>query len=161
MLSGDDKTVVEKISQEIGIDTYFAELLPEDKVQMVEELEKEIKHRDKQKLVFVGDGINDAPVIMRADIGVAMGGLGSDAVIEAADVVLMEDAPSKLASAVEIARRTRQIVRQNIFMALAVKAFFILLGTIGLANIWEAVFADVGVTLLAVLNASRTLQGQR
>ncbi|NLX92089.1 MAG: cadmium-translocating P-type ATPase [Firmicutes bacterium] len=158
MLSGDDKTVVEKISREIGIDAYFAELLPGDKVQMVEELEKEIKHRHKQKLAFVGDGINDAPVITRADIGVAMGGLGSDAVIEAADIVLMEDAPSKLARAVEIARRTRRIVRENIYMALSVKAFFILLSTIGLAGIWEAVFADVGVTLLAVLNSSRTLQ---
>jgi len=161
MLSGDDKTVVEKVSQEIGIDAYFAELLPEDKVQMVEELEKEIKHREKQKLVFIGDGINDAPVITKADIGVAMGGLGSDAVIEAADVVLMEDSPSKLARAVEIARRTRHIVRQNIYVALSVKAFFILLGTIGLASIWEAVFADVGVTLLAVLNASRTLQRRK
>lgn len=158
MLSGDDKTVAEKVSQELGIDTFFAELLPEDKVQIVEELEKDIKHRNKQKLVFVGDGINDAPVITRADIGVAMGGLGRDAVIEAADVVLMEDAPSKLARAVEIARRTRGIVRQNIYMALTIKAFFIFLGTIGLASIWEAVFADVGVTLLAVLNSSRTLQ---
>ncbi|HHU77256.1 MAG TPA: cadmium-translocating P-type ATPase [Firmicutes bacterium] len=161
MLSGDDKTVVEKTSREIGIETFFAELLPEDKVRIVEELEKEIEHRDKQKLVFVGDGINDAPVITRADIGVAMGGLGSDAVIEAADVVLMEDAPSKLARAVEIARRTRGIVRQNILLALAVKAFFILLGTFGLASIWEAVFADVGVTLLAVLNATRALQRPR
>ncbi|HAG11081.1 MAG TPA: cadmium-translocating P-type ATPase [Desulfotomaculum sp.] len=161
MLSGDDKTVAEKVSQEIGIDEYFAELLPEGKVEMVEELEKEIKHREKQKLVFVGDGINDAPVITRADIGVAMGGLGSDAVVEAADVVLMENAPSKLAKAVVIARRTRRIVRQNICMALTVKAFFILLGTIGLASIWEAVFADVGVTFLAVLNASRTLQRRK
>jgi Cd2+/Zn2+-exporting ATPase len=161
VLSGDDKTVVEKVSQEIGINDYFAELLPEDKVQMVEELEKNIKDREKQKLVFVGDGINDAPVITKADIGVAMGGLGSDAVIEAADVVLMEDAPSKLADAVEIARRTRRIVRQNIYMALTVKAFFILLGTIGVASIWEAIFADVGVTLLAVLNATRTLQRKK
>ncbi|MEN6351010.1 MAG: heavy metal translocating P-type ATPase, partial [Syntrophomonas sp.] len=158
MLTGDDKTVAEKVSRELGIDSYFAELLPEDKVQMVEELEKEIKDRNKQKLVFVGDGINDAPVIARADIGIAMGGLASDAVIEAADVVLMEDTPSKLARAVEISRRTGNIVRQNIYLALVVKAFFILLGTIGVASIWEAIFADVGVTLLAVLNASRTLQ---
>jgi Cd2+/Zn2+-exporting ATPase len=158
MLTGDDKTVAEKVSHELGIDSYFAELLPEDKVQIVEDLEKDMKDRRKQKIVFVGDGINDAPVITRADIGVAMGGLGSDAVIEAADVVLMEDAPSKLATAVEIARRTGGIVRQNIYLALVVKAFFILLGTFGVAGIWEAVFADVGVTLLAVLNASRTLQ---
>lgn len=158
MLTGDDKTVAEKVSHELGIDSYYAELLPEDKVRMVEKLEEEIKDRSKQKLVFVGDGINDAPVITRADIGVAMGGLGSDAVIEAADVVLMEDAPSKLAYAVTIARRTGNIVRQNIYLALGVKAFFIILGTFGLASIWEAIFADVGVTLLAVLNASRTLQ---
>jgi Cd2+/Zn2+-exporting ATPase len=158
MLTGDDKTVAERVSSELGIDSYFAELLPEDKVTKVEELEMEIKNRHKRKLVFVGDGINDAPVISRADIGVAMGGLGSDAVIEAADVVLMEDAPSKLARAVEIAGRTGHIVRQNIYLALGVKAFFILLGTFGVASIWEAVFADVGVTILAVFNASRTLR---
>ncbi len=158
MLSGDNKAVVEKVSRELGLDSYFAELLPEDKVTKVEELEREIKDRHSRKLVFVGDGINDAPVITRSDIGVAMGGLGSDAVIEAADVVLMEDAPSRLAGAIEIARRTRHIVRQNIYLALSVKAFFIILGTFGVASIWEAVFADVGVTILAVFNASRTLQ---
>jgi heavy metal-(Cd/Co/Hg/Pb/Zn)-translocating P-type ATPase len=158
MLTGDDTTVAEKVCRELGIDSYYAELLPEDKVRIVEKLEEKIKDRNKQKLVFVGDGINDAPVITRADIGVAMGGLGSDAVIEAADVVLMEDAPSKLAQAVTISRRTGNIVRQNIYLALGVKAFFIILGTFGLASIWEAIFADVGVTLLAVLNASRTLQ---
>jgi Cd2+/Zn2+-exporting ATPase len=159
MLTGDEKTVAERVSRHLGIDAYFAELLPEDKVNKVEELEKELKDRHKHKLVFVGDGVNDAPVITRADIGVAMGGLGSDAAIEAADVVLMEDAPSKLAQAVEIARRTGRIVRQNIYLALGVKAFFILLGTFGVAGIWEAVFADVGVTVLAVFNASRTLKG--
>lgn len=158
MLTGDDETIAQKVSSELGIDLYFAELLPEDKVNIVEELEKEIPDKRKQKLVFVGDGINDAPVVTRADIGVAMGGLGRDAVIEAADVVLMEDKPSKLARAVEIARRTKHIVRQNIYMALLVKGFFILLGTLGMASIWEAVFADVGVTILAVFNASRTLQ---
>lgn len=118
----------------------------------------ELPNRKQQKLVFVGDGVNDAPVITRADIGVAMGGLGSDAAIEAADVVLMEDAPSKLTRAIEIARRTRRIIRQNIYVALAVKAFFLFLGAFGVATIWEAVFADVGVTLLAVFNASRTLR---
>ncbi|MGI5911029.1 MAG: heavy metal translocating P-type ATPase [Syntrophomonadaceae bacterium] len=158
ILSGDDKTVVEKVSHELGIDSYYAELLPEDKVQKVEELENEIKDRKKGKLVFVGDGINDAPVITRADIGVAIAGLGSDAAIEAADIVLMEDSPSMLARAVEIARRTGYIVRQNIYMALGIKAFFIILGTFGLASIWEAVFADVGVTILAIFNASRTFQ---
>lgn len=158
MLTGDEKTVAERVSLELGIDRYFAELLPEDKVSKVEELEKELRNRHKQKLAFVGDGINDAPVITRADVGVAMGGLGSDAAIEAADIVLMEAAPSKLALGVEIARRTRNIVRQNIYMALGVKGFFIFLGTLGVADIWEAVFADVGVTVLAVLNAGRTLK---
>lgn len=157
MLTGDEKSVAERVGRELEIDIFFAELLPEDKVGQVEELERELKNRRKQKLAFVGDGINDALVITRADIGVAMGALGSDAAIEAADVVLMEDAPSKLATAVEIARRTGRIVRQNIYLALGVKGFFILLGTFGVASIWEAVFADVGVTVLAVFNASRTL----
>lgn len=157
MLTGDEKTVVERISRELSLDSYYAELLPEDKVGLVEALEKELKN-SRKKLAFVGDGVNDAPVITRADIGVAMGALGSDAAIEAADVVLMEDAPSRLVLGVEIARRTRSIVRQNIYLALGVKIFFIFLGTLGVANIWEAVFADVGVTVLAVFNASRTLR---
>lgn len=161
MLTGDEHSVAERVSKELGIDSFFAELLPEDKVCKVEELEKQLKDRNRQKLAFIGDGINDAPVITRADIGVAMGGLGSDAAIEAADVVLMEDAPSKLAMGVEIARRTRSIVRQNIYLALGVKGFFIFLGTLGIADIWEAVFADVGVTLLAVFNASRTLKMEK
>ncbi len=158
MLTGDEKTVAERVSRELGLDGFYAELLPEDKVTKVEELEGDLKNKRKQKLAFVGDGVNDAPVITRADIGVAMGGLGSDAAIEAADVVLMEDAPSKLVKAVEIARWTSRIVRQNILLALGVKGFFILLGSLGVASIWEAVFADVGVTVLAVLNASRTLR---
>ncbi len=158
MLTGDEKSVAERVSRELGIDSYYAELLPEEKVEKVEAIEQALLNRRKQKLAFVGDGINDAPVITRADIGIAMGGLGSDAAIEAADVVLMEDAPSKLAVAVETARSTGRIVRQNIYLALGVKAFFILLGTFGVASIWEAVFADVGVTLLAVFNASRVLR---
>lgn len=157
MLTGDEKTVAQRISRQLGLDAYYAELLPEDKVGKVETLEKELKN-SSQKLAFVGDGVNDAPVITRADVGVAMGALGSDAAIEAADVVLMEDAPSRLALGVEIARRTRRIVRQNIYLALGVKGFFIFLGTLGVASIWEAVFADVGVTVLAVFNASRTLR---
>ena len=157
MLTGDEKSVAERVSLELGLDAYYAELLPEDKVGKVEALEKEL-NSSRQKLAFVGDGVNDAPVITRADIGVAMGALGSDAAIEAADVVLMEDAPSRLALGVEIARRTRSIVRQNIYLALGVKGFFIFLGTLGVAGIWEAVFADVGVTVLAVFNASRTLR---
>lgn len=158
MLTGDETGVAARVADTLGLDGYFAELLPEDKVAKVEELEQTLTNRTKQKLAFVGDGMNDAPVISRADIGIAMGGLGSDAAIEAADIVLMDDAPGKLITAMEIARRTKRIVWQNIYLALGVKGFFIILGTLGVASIWEAVFADVGVTLLAVLNASRTLR---
>lgn len=161
MLTGDEADTAKRVAETLGLDAYYAGLLPEDKVARLEELEQGIAERKRRKLVFVGDGINDAPVISRADIGVAMGGLGSDAAIEAADVVLMEDAPGKLATAIEIARRTKQIVWQNIVFALGVKGFFIMMGTFGMAGIWEAVFADVGVTLLAVLNASRTLRNKR
>ncbi|SHJ34731.1 heavy metal translocating P-type ATPase [Desulfofundulus thermosubterraneus] len=153
MLTGDEERTAHRVAEMLGMDQYYAQLLPEDKVQRVEELKANLPAR--QKLAFVGDGINDAPVIARADVGVAMGGLGSDAAIEAADVVLMEDAPSKLATAMEIARHTRTIVKQNIILALGMKAFFLGLGTLGLATIWEAVFADVGVALLATLNATR------
>ena len=158
MLTGDDATVAARVADQLHMDGFYAELLPEDKVTRLEELIAELPNRKEQKLVFVGDGVNDAPVITRADIGVAMGGLGSDAAIEAADVVLMEDTPSKLARAIKIARQTKRIIRQNIYLAIGIKAFFILLGAFGVATIWEAVFADVGVTLLAVFNASRTLQ---
>ena len=130
-------------------------MLPEDKV---EALEKFLDHSGKAKVIFVGDGINDAPVIARADIGMAMGGLGSDAAIETADVVLMTDAPSKVAESIQIARRTRQIVVQNILLAMTIKGIFIVLGIIGFATLWEAVFADVGVALLAILNAGRILR---
>lgn len=153
MLTGDGEKTARRVAETLGMDQYYAQLLPEDKVQQVEEVKANLPAR--QKLAFVGDGINDAPVIARADVGVAMGGLGSDAAIEAADVVLMEDAPSKLATAIEIARHTRAIVKQNIILALGMKAFFLGLGTLGLATIWEAVFADVGVALLAILNATR------
>lgn len=158
MLTGDENSVAERVADQLELDGFYAELLPEDKVARVEELLAGLPDRKQQKLVFVGDGVNDAPVITRADLGVAMGGLGSDAAIEAADVVLLEDAPSKLARAIELARRTKRIIRQNIYLALGVKAFFILLGATGVATIWEAVFADVGVTLLAVFNAARTLR---
>jgi len=158
MLTGDDATVAARVADELQVDGFYAELLPEDKVTRLEELMAGLPNRKTQKLAFVGDGVNDAPVITRADIGVAMGGLGSDAAIEAADVVLMEDAPSKLVLAIKTARQTKRIVRQNIYLALGIKAFFILLGVFGVATIWEAVFADVGVTILAVFNASRTLR---
>ena len=156
MLTGDVKAVGEAVAREIGIDEVHAELLPGDKVDQVERL---LKHTSgKGKLAFVGDGINDAPVLSRADIGIAMGGLGSDAAIEAADIVLMDDKPSKLAVAVRISRKTLRIVRQNIVFALGIKLLFLALGAFGMANMWEAVFADVGVSVLAILNASRALR---
>ncbi|HEY8345490.1 MAG TPA: heavy metal translocating P-type ATPase [Bacillota bacterium] len=158
LLTGDEQSVARRVAEDLGLDEYFAQLLPEDKVRIVEKLEKDIPHRNRQKLAFIGDGVNDAPVITRADVGVALGGLGRDAAMEAADVVLMEDDPGKIVKAVQLGRRTRWIVRENIFLALGVKAFFIVLGSIGVAGIWEAVFADVGVTVLAVLNAIRTMR---
>ena len=156
MLTGDVKAVGEAVAREIGIDEVHAELLPGDKVDQVERLLKNTS--GKGKLAFVGDGINDAPVLSRADIGIAMGGLGSDAAIEAADIVLMVDKPSKLAVAVRISRKTLRIVRQNIVFALGIKLLFLALGAFGMANMWEAVFADVGVSVLAILNASRALR---
>ncbi|GEA14114.1 zinc-transporting ATPase [Moorella sp. E308F] len=156
MLTGDEEAVARRVAEEVGVDAYFAELLPEGKVAKVEELQAALPDR-RRKLAFVGDGINDAPVITRADVGVAMGGLGSDAAIEAADVVLMEDAPFKLATAVEISRHTARIVKQNVALALGVKAFFLVLGTFGVATMGEAVFADVGVALVAIFNATRIL----
>ena len=156
MLTGDVKAVGEAVAREIGIDEVHAELLPGDKVNQVERLLKNTS--GKGKLAFVGDGINDAPVLSRADIGIAMGGLGSDAAIEAADIVLMDDKPSKLAVAVRISRKTLRIVRQNIVFALGIKLLFLALGAFGMANMWEAVFADVGVSVLAILNASRALR---
>ena len=156
MLTGDNRVVAQSVADRLGLDTYKAELLPEDKVVAIEEYL--LKSNKKSKVVFVGDGINDAPVIARADVGMAMGALGSDAAIETADVVLMDDAPSKVAEAISIARKTHSIVWQNIILAMAVKALFILLGAIGVATLWEAVFADVGVALLAILNATRILK---
>ena len=155
MLTGDNKQVGRKVANELGLDEVYAELLPDQKVEKLEMLEG--KKSSKGKLVFVGDGINDAPVLARADVGVAMGGLGSDAAIEAADVVLMTDEPMKLVSAIKIAKKTRNIVWQNIIFAFGVKAIVLVLGAGGLATMWEAVFADVGVALIAVLNAMRVL----
>jgi Cd2+/Zn2+-exporting ATPase len=156
MLTGDNRRVAKKVAETLGIDKVFSELLPQHKVEKVEMLEKE--KSKKGKLIFVGDGINDAPVLARSDIGVAMGGLGSDAAIEAADVVIMTDEPSKLVSAIKIANRTKRIVMQNIIFALAVKGGFLTLGALGYATMWEAVFADVGVALIAVLNAMRVMK---
>ena len=156
MLTGDAKEVGESVARELGLDEVHTQLLPGDKVQWVEKLLEE--KPPKGKLAFVGDGINDAPVLSRADVGIAMGALGSDAAIEAADIVLMDDAPSRIADAVGIARRTLRIVRQNIVFALGVKGLVLLLGALGTANMWEAVFADVGVSVIAILNAGRALQ---
>ena len=159
MLTGDSEVVAKGVAERLGLDSYLAELLPEEKVSAIENLMDEAE--EGEKVVFVGDGINDAPVIARADIGIAMGGLGSDAAIEIADVVIMTDAPSKVPEAIEIGRKTHRIVWQNIGFALAVKAIFITLGIIGLATMWEAVFADVGVALIAISNASRVLGWRR
>ena len=153
MLTGDSKAVAERVARSIGLDTFQAELLPEDKVTALENV-----MQSGIKTAFIGDGINDAPVIARADVGLAMGGLGSDAAIETADVVIMTDAPSKVAEAIQIGRKTHRIVVQNIVLAMAIKGLFILLGIFGVATLWEAVFADVGVALLAVLNATRVLK---
>ena len=155
MLTGDNKNAAEKVSKELGIDNVYAELLPQDKVIKIEEL---LEGENKGKVAFVGDGINDAPVLARADVGVAMGGIGSDAAIEAADVVLMKDEPTALPESIKIARKTSKILWQNIYFSLGVKLIVLILATLGDANMWEAVFADVGVTLIAVLNSMRALK---
>jgi Zn2+/Cd2+-exporting ATPase len=155
MLTGDRREAAETVAQTLGIDEVHAELLPGGKVEQVEALLKAEKQRER--LAFVGDGINDAPVLTRADIGIAMGSMGSDAAIEAADIVLMDDDVTKIASVVRIARKTLRIVKQNIVFALAIKALVLILGALGMANMWEAVFADVGVSVIAILNSMRTL----
>lgn len=155
MLTGDSKEVAQNVAKELGISSVESELLPDEKVKKVEQLYKE--KSPKGVLVFVGDGINDAPVLAIADVGVAMGGLGSDAAIEAADVVIMNDQPSKLIDGINISKRTQKIVWQNIILALVVKFIVLFLGAIGFANMWEAVFADVGVTLIAVINSMRIM----
>lgn len=156
MLTGDREAVGKDVAERLGLDEYHAELLPADKVAHVERLIRE--NAEGKSLAFVGDGINDAPVLKRADVGIAMGALGSDAAIEAADVVLMDDKPSKISTAIDIARRTIHIARENVVFAIGVKVAVLLLATVGLGNMWMAVFADVGVTVLAVLNAMRTLR---
>lgn len=156
MLTGDHRSVAEKVAKELGIDEYYSELLPADKVTKVEELLAE-RSNDRDKLAFVGDGINDAPVLSRADIGIAMGAMGSDAAIEAADVVLMDDDPRKIAKAIKISRKCLRIVYQNTWFAIGIKLGCLLLGALGIANMWLAIFADVGVMVLAVLNAIRAL----
>ena len=156
MLTGDHQKVARKVAQTLGIDNYYAELLPADKVEQVEKLFA--AKSEKGKLAFVGDGINDAPVLARADIGIAMGGLGSDAAIEAADVVIMTDEPSRIARAMKISRKTLNIVKQNIIFAIGVKVLVLVLAAVGMATMWAAVFADVGVAVIAILNAMRALK---
>ena len=156
MLTGDDEKIGKAVAEQLGLDEYYAQLLPDQKVEKLEYLDQ---HKIKgSKLAFVGDGINDAPVLARADVGIAMGGLGSDAAIEAADVVLMTDEPSKLVDAIDVAKATKRIVMQNIIIALGIKSVFLILGALGIAGMWEAVFGDVGVTIIAVLNAMRILK---
>ena len=156
MLTGDDERIGKSVADELGLDAYYAQLLPDQKVEKLEMLDKQ--KRQGSKLAFVGDGINDAPVLARADVGIAMGGFGSDAAIEAADVVLMTDEPSKLVEAIDVAKATKRIVMQNIVIALGIKSVFLVLGALGMAGMWEAVFGDVGVTIIAVLNAMRILK---
>ena len=156
MLTGDNKAVADKVSDIIGLDKVYSELLPGDKVEKLEEIINNKK--SEGKVIFVGDGINDAPVLARADIGVAMGGIGSDAAIEAADVVLMKDDPKTLVDAIKVARKTNKVLWQNITLALVVKVLVLGLGALGMANMWEAVIADVGVTVLAVINSTRCLK---
>lgn len=156
MLTGDKKDIAEKIASELNLDEYYSDLLPEDKVKIIEEIEA--NKSKKETIAFVGEGINDAPVIARADVGISMGTLGSDAAIETADVVIMNDKPSKLISAIKISKRTQNIAFQNIFVILIVKIAFISLGIFGETTMWQAVFADVGVALLSVLNAVRILK---
>lgn len=160
MLTGDRKEVADKVANELGVNKVFSQLLPGDKVEKVEEILDQTQKSNikNNKLAFVGDGINDAPVLMRADVGIAMGAMGSDVAIEAADIVLMDDKPSKIAQAIKISKKTMRIVKQNIWFALMVKALVLLLGALGLANMWEAVFADVGVSIIAIINASRVLK---
>ena len=155
MLTGDRRNVAEHVAKELGLTEYYAELLPADKVTGVEKLLAEQGSHDK--LAFVGDGINDAPVLSRADIGIAMGAMGSDAAIEAADIVLMDDDPMKIVKAIKIARKCIRIVYENIYFAIGIKVICLILGALGIANMWAAIFADVGVMVIAVLNAIRAL----
>ena len=156
MLTGDRKAVAADVAQKLGIAIWHAELLPAGKVEYVAQMLA--AKTEGKTLAFVGDGINDAPVLKRADVGIAMGGLGSDAAIEAADIVLMDDKPSKIATAISVSRRTIRIARQNVWLAIGIKVAVLLLAAIGLGTMWMAVFADVGVTVLAVLNAMRALK---
>ena len=158
MLTGDSRAAAESVGKKLGLDRVYSQLLPEDKVNRVCELLEE--KSEKGKLMFVGDGINDAPVLARADVGVAMGGLGSDAAIEAADIVIMDDKPSKLLDLMKISKKTLAIVKQNIVFALGIKLLVLILSAVGLASMWAAVFADVGVSMIAIINSMRALKAE-
>ena len=155
MVTGDSESIARRVAEQLGIDEYYAELLPEDKVRVVEELGRDSRDGG---VAFAGDGINDAPVIARADVGIAMGALGSDAAIETADVVITDDRPSKIPLGIRIAKKTRRVVWENIFLAISVKLAVVALGVVGMATMWGAVFADVGVALMAVFNSMRILR---
>jgi Cd2+/Zn2+-exporting ATPase len=156
MLTGDVDSIGQAVGKNLGIDEIYTELLPQDKVEKVETLNSQ--KLSKKTLAFVGDGINDAPVLAIADVGIAMGGLGSDAAIEAADVVLMTDEPSKITEAIKIARFTKRVVWQNIILSLGIKFLFLFLATLGVSSLWEAIFADVGVSLIAIFNSMRIMR---
>ncbi len=162
MLTGDRRSVGEAVGRTLGLDTVYAELLPQDKVDKVEQLlaglEKQGNEKKRPRLAFIGDGINDAPVLSRADVGIAMGSMGSDAAIEAADIVIMDDDLRRIPATIRIARKTVRIATENIVFALVIKAAILVLGAVGLANMWAAVFADVGVAVLCILNAMRLLR---
>ena len=155
MLTGDAKQVAEKVAQELGISRVYSELLPEDKVTLLEKITQQ--KNGNEKVLFVGDGINDAPVLSLADVGIAMGAMGSDAAIDAADVVLMDDDPLKIGKAIRISKKCVSIVHQNIYFAIGIKVIVLILGALGLANMWMAIFADTGVLIMAVMNAMRAL----
>ena len=159
MLTGDRKNVGEVVAKELGIDKVYTELLPDGKVEKVEELLKTKSERGK--LAFVGDGINDAPVLAISDIGIAMGGLGADSAIEAADIVIMTDQPSKIIDAIKLSKKTMRIVKENIAFAIFIKILVLILTAIGLSSMWQAVFADVGVSIIAIINALRALRVRR
>ena len=156
MLSGDSSAIAREVAEKVGLDEVYAQLLPADKVERLETLLE--KKTSGRTLVYVGDGLNDAPVLARADVGIAMGGVGSDSAIEAADVVIMTDEPARIADAVSLSRRVRRIVTENIWFAIAVKILVLLLSALGIATMWWAVFADVGVAVIAILNALRALK---
>ena len=157
ILTGDEKRIADKIAQEVGVDECKSELLPDQKLENLETILK--SKGEKEKVIFVGDGVNDSPCLARADIGIAMGGIGADAAIEAADVVIMTDELTKIAQAIKISKKTMKIVKQNIVFALSVKIIILALGALGFANMWLAVFADVGVSMIAILNSMKTLKG--